>query len=153
MNKTAHDPATTLTLTRRVAARRDEVFAAWTDAEIFKRWWAPPGTTMTSLELDARVGGKYRVGLLQSDGEQLYVGGEFVEIERPSRIVYTWAWEEDDGPGHESLVTVEFAEHGRETDVTLTHERLANEQSRDNHRHGWSGILDNLTASFDERKA
>ena len=130
MNKTSQDPATTLTLTRRIPAGREDVFAAWTDPEIFKRWWAPPGTTMNSLELDPRV------------------GGTFVEIERPSRIVYTWAWEEDDGPGHESLVTIEFRENGRETDVTLTHERLASEQSRDNHRHGWTGILDNLAAMF-----
>jgi uncharacterized protein YndB with AHSA1/START domain len=152
MNETARDSATTLTLTRRIAARREDVFAAWTDPEIFKRWWAPEGTTMTSLELDARVGGTYRIGLRQSDGEQLYVAGKFVEIERPVRIVYTWAWDEDEGPGHESLVTIEFAEHDRQTDVTLTHSRLATEQSRDNHRQGWTGILDNLAAVLDGKE-
>ena len=140
--------ATSLTLTRRINARREDVFDAWTDAEILKRWWAPQGTTMTSVALDPRVGGTYRIGVINTDGEQLYVAGKFVEFERPARIVYTWAWDEDNGPGHESLVTIEFAENGRETDVTLTHERLANEQSRDNHRHGWTSILDNLTVMF-----
>ena len=147
------ETATSLTLTRRVNARREDVFDAWTDAEILKHWWAPEGTTMTSVALDPRVGGTYRIGVISTDGEQLYVAGKFVEFERPVRIVYTWAWDEDNGPGHESLVTIEFAESGRETDVTLTHERLANEQSRDNHRHGWTSILDNLATHFRGKEA
>ncbi|HYK53024.1 MAG TPA: SRPBCC domain-containing protein [Candidatus Eremiobacteraceae bacterium] len=147
------DSSTSLKLTRRINARREDVFDAWTDPEVLKRWWAPEGTTMTSVDLDPHVGGAYRIGVVKDDGEQLYVGGKFVTIERPSRISYTWAWDEDDGPGHESLVTIDFAESGRETDVTLTHERLANEQSRDGHRHGWTSILDNLAAMYGEKKA
>ncbi len=147
------DTATSLKLTRRINARREDVFDAWTDPEILKSWWAPEGTTMTSVALDPRVGGAYRIGIVSTEGEQMYVAGTFVEIERPSRISYTWAWDEDDGPGHQSLVTIEFAESGRETAVTLTHERLASEQSRDNHRHGWTSILDNLAANFAEKSA
>ena len=147
------DTPTSLKLTRRINARREEVFEAWTDPEILKRWWAPEGTTMTSIEVDPRVGGAYRIGIISAEGEQMYVAGKFVAVERPSRISYTWAWDEDDGPGHESLVTIDFADSGRETDVTLTHERLANEQSRDNHRHGWTSILNNLAANFGEKEA
>lgn len=145
--------STSLSLTRRIPARRDDVFAAWSEPELLRRWWAPPGTEIKSLELDARVGGRYRIGIQHSDGEMMYVKGTFVEVVRPSRLVYTWAWEEDDGPGHESLVTIAFADHGAETEVTLTHERLASEESRDNHRKGWTGILDNLAATFAEKKA
>lgn len=150
--KTAQE-STSLSLTRLVPARRDDVFAAWVDPELLRRWWTPPGTEMKSLELDARVGGKYRIGFLHSDGEEMNVGGTFVEVVRPSRLAYTWAWEEDDGSGHESLVTIEFAERGEETEVTLTHERLASEQSRDNHGKGWTGILDNLVGIFADKKA
>jgi len=147
------DSSTSLKLTRRINARREDVFDAWTDPEVLKRWWAPEGTTMTSVDLDPHVGGAYRIGVINTEGEQLYVGGKFVAVERPSRLSYTWAWDEDDGPGHESLVTVEFAENGHATEVTLTHQRLASEQSRDGHLHGWTSILNNLAAMYGEKEA
>ena len=145
--------ATSLTLNRRIKGRPDDVFAAWTDPEIFKRWWGPPGTTTTAAEIDARVGGAYRATMLLPDGEIVYLKGKFLEVERPSKLVYTWAWEDDDGIGPESLVTVTFADTGGETDVTVLHEQLPSEESRDRHSHGWVGCLDNLTGMFDGKDA
>lgn len=143
MTRTVETP-TSLQLTRRIAAPREDVFKAWTDPELLGRWWGPPGTTLASLDVDARVGGRYRIGMRRDDGELWHVEGTYLEIAPPSKLVYTWAWEEGDGPGHESVVTIEFISRGRETDVVLTHERLASEESRDNHRHGWTGLLDQL---------
>ena len=145
--------ATSLTMTRRIKGTREEVFAAWTDAEIFKRWWGPPGTTTTAAEIDARVGGAYRLTMRLPDGEIVYLRGKFLEVERPTKLVYTWAWEEDDGIGHESRVTIAFVAAGEETDVTLIHEQLPNEESRDRHGHGWVGCFDRLTEMFDGKDA
>jgi len=137
-----------LTLARRIKAGRDDVFEAWTDAEVFKRWWGPPGTTTTAAEIDARVGGAYRITMRLAEGEIVYLRGKFLEVERPSKLVYTWAWEEDDAIGPESRVTVAFAAAGAETDVTVYHEQLPSDESRDRHSHGWTGCLDNLTEMF-----
>lgn len=144
---------TSLTMTRRIKGRREDVFEAWTDAEIFKRWWGPPGTTTTAAEIDARVGGSYRITMRLSDGDIVYLKGRFLEVERPSKLVYTWAWEEDDGVGPESRVTVAFVAAGDETDVTVHHEQLPNEESRDRHSHGWIGCFDNLTKMFSGKDA
>jgi uncharacterized protein YndB with AHSA1/START domain len=135
-------------MTRRIKGKRDDVFAAWTDPKIFKRWWGPPGTTTTAAEIDARVGGAYRVTMRLPGGEVVYLNGKFLEVERPTKLVYTWAWEEDEGIGPESRVTVAFASADGETDVTVIHEQLPNEESRDRHSHGWIGCLDNLTEMF-----
>lgn len=145
--------ATSLTMTRRIKGNCEDVFAAWTDPEIFKRWWGPPGTTTTAAEIDARVGGAYRVTMRLADGEIVYLRGKFLKVERPKKLVYTWAWEEDAGIGPESRVTIAFVAEGDETDVTLTHEQLPSEESRDRHSHGWIGCFDNLTEMFSGKDA
>ena len=137
---------TSFTVSRTVDASRDKVFDAWTKPEILKRWWGPPGFTAPSADIDLRPGGKYRIGMRGPEGDIFYLAGTFVEIKKPEKIVYTWAWEEESGPGHESLVTVEFHARGAKTEVVVTHERLAGAESRDKHIHGWVGCLDKLVA-------
>jgi uncharacterized protein YndB with AHSA1/START domain len=56
------------------------------------------------------------------DGTDMRVGGVYRAIERPSRLVYTWRWEES--PMNDSLVTVEFFDRGKATEVLLRHEGL-----------------------------
>lgn len=67
--------------------------------------------------------------------------GEYREIDRPHRLVYTWSYE---GEEHESLVTVEFTQHGERTTVVLVHEGLPSDESRRRHDEGWHGTFDNL---------
>lgn len=135
---------TSLVVTRTYPAPREKVFRAWTEPEELKKWWAAgPGFTTTIAEVDLRVGGKYRLGMKPPDQEVVHiVGGVYREVQRPSRLVYTWRWE--DGDGSETLVTVEFHDKGSSTDVILTHEGFASQESRDQHAHGWAGCLDSL---------
>jgi uncharacterized protein YndB with AHSA1/START domain len=71
------------------------------------------------------------------------VGGEYREVERPSRLAYTWQWELDSGePDHISSVTVEFVGRGDHTDVVLEHTGLPDSDSRDRHAQGWSACMD-----------
>lgn len=99
---------TVLVLSRTFAAPRERVFRAWTDPAILKKWWAAgPGFTPTVAEVDLRVGGRYRLGMRAPDqGADYIVAGTYREVQRPARLVYTWAWEGTAGP--ETLVTVEF---------------------------------------------
>lgn len=79
-------------------------------------------------------------------GQVHVVAGEYREVDRPNRLVYTWRWEGSEGlhPGHESLVTVEFVAAGERTNVLLEHSGLASDESRTRHTAGWTGALDNL---------
>jgi uncharacterized protein YndB with AHSA1/START domain len=135
-----------ISLTRVYAAPRERVFKAWTDTEDLKRWWGvDAGWTTPIAEVDLRPGGSYRLGMKPPDKDEVYVvAGRFLEIEQPSRLVYTWAWEAQPGP--ETLVTVHFHDRGGSTEVALTHERFADAASRDQHAQGWTGCLNRLTA-------
>jgi len=137
---------TSFTVSRTIDATREKVFDAWTKPEILQQWWGPPGHTSPSAVVDLRPGGKYRIGMKGPEGDVFYLTGTFVEIRRPEKLVYTWAWEEEQGPGHESQVTIEFHASGEKTDVVVTHERLDGAESRDRHIQGWVGCLDKLVA-------
>jgi uncharacterized protein YndB with AHSA1/START domain len=134
-----------LTLKRRLQAPPAKVFAAWTDPEKIMRWMGPADFTTPQAESDARVGGRYRFVMLSPDGEQHVVRGIYREVVANEKLVFSWAW--DAAPGdepYESLVTVLFKPDDRGTLLTLTHELLFDEASRDGHEKGWSGSLDKL---------
>jgi len=117
----------------------------WDDVAIVPLASGPGEITAPEIDSDLRVGGAYRIVMLRSDGERLPVRGVFREIREPERLSYTWTWEEDSPESEiETLVTVEFRELGQETEVVLTHEGFASEESRGNHEQGWNGALDKL---------
>jgi uncharacterized protein YndB with AHSA1/START domain len=140
----------TLRLERAFAASPDEVFDAWTNPEVLERWWAAfPTWTSPGCEVDLREGGRYVLRMRDDETGHLHVvGGEYREIDRPRRLVYTWCWEGADGlhPGHVSLVTVDFIATDEGTTVVLEHGGLASEESRERHTAGWNGTLDNLAS-------
>jgi uncharacterized protein YndB with AHSA1/START domain len=132
---------------RSFAATPEEVFDAWTNPVVLQRWWAAaPTWTSPGCEVDLRVGGRYLLRMHDDEGRPHVVGGEYREIARPDRLVYTWCWQGEGGPhpGHVSLVTVEFRAEGAMTTVVLEHSGLASEQSREGHGAGWNATLDNL---------
>jgi uncharacterized protein YndB with AHSA1/START domain len=95
-------------------------------------------------EVDLRVGGSYRIAMTGPDGVTRRVSGVYRVIDRPSKLVYTWRWEESPMP--ESVVTIEFLDRGKSTEVILRHDGLADAESRGRHEHGWNECLNNLVA-------
>ncbi|MGB2711660.1 MAG: SRPBCC domain-containing protein [Conexibacter sp.] len=140
----------TVRVERTYDAPAEAVFDAWTNPEVLRRWWkANPGWTIPSVELDLRVGGAYRLSMEDPEsGATHTVFGEYREVQRPERLVYSWTWE-GTGPyaGHESLVTVSFREAGARTTVVIEHAALLDDTSRAAHATGWSGVLDSLDRS------
>ncbi|HXC23721.1 MAG TPA: SRPBCC domain-containing protein [Solirubrobacteraceae bacterium] len=135
---------TSLRVERSFDASPEEVFDAWTNPEVLKRWWAvhPDGSTPVA-EVDLRIGGRYRLSMEDPEGVRHTVGGEYREVERPSRLSYTWQWELDSGePGHISSITVEFIQRGEHTDVVLEHTGLPDADSRDRHAQGWIACME-----------
>jgi uncharacterized protein YndB with AHSA1/START domain len=142
--KKAQQSEVALEIRRTFPARRERVFRAWTQPEELNRWSAP-GPLVAAADVDLRVGGRYRIVMQSPDGTAHIVGGVYRVVDAPSRLVYTWSWENAAREG-DSLVTVEFLERGPSTEVVLRHERLADSTDRDRHREGWIGCLDKLSA-------
>ena len=108
-------------ITRTFAAPAQLLFDAWTKAELVRRWWAPAsrGVVMAECEADVRVGGRYRYVLARGPKERFAFSGRYVEITRPSRLVYTQTFEPM--PDGEAVVTIRFEPHGEETTL-IAHE-------------------------------
>jgi len=132
-----------LVIRRTYPVSRERVWAAWTNPEEMKLWSGPEGMTVPDFQCDFRVGGAYRLTMVQPDGEEFIAKGIYREIEPPEKMSYTWTWEEDTpAEEHETLVTIELRDLGKETELTLTHDGLKNVESRDGHTDGWNQVLD-----------
>ena len=109
-----------LVVTRVFDAPRDIVFGAWTDPKQAAQWWGPQGFTTISCEMDVRPGGAYRACMRSPEGTRHCRRGIYREVVAPERLVFTYAWEDANGnPGHETIVTVIFADAGSKTRLTL----------------------------------
>src|SRR5579872_3096633 len=102
-----------------------------------KRWMGPGEIETVKVECDARVGGRYRVLMRSPAGQEYDLSGVYREVVANQKLVYTWAWKATppDDP-HESLVTVLFKPDEGGTLVTVTHDNLFDEDSRNGHEHG-----------------
>jgi len=123
------------------------VFAAWTDPALLRRWWAAePDWSCAEAEADVQVGGRYRLSMRDTQGAVRTVVGEYLEIEPPHLLVYTWAWlsRETNAPGEATVVTVRFLPEGTATRVVLEQRTFAEAADRALHERGWSGCLDSL---------
>jgi uncharacterized protein YndB with AHSA1/START domain len=131
-----------LIITRLLDAPRDMVFAAWVNQHQAVQWWGPKGFMPISCTMDVRVGGLWRRVMRSPDGAEHIARGVYREITPPERLVFTYAWERSpEHTGHETLVTLTFAELGGKTELILRQALFETVAARDSHRSGWSGCL------------
>jgi uncharacterized protein YndB with AHSA1/START domain len=118
-----------------IAARPETVFPYFTEAERYVEWMGSAAT------LDPVPGGVYRVGM--RDGVEAV--GEFVEVEFPHRVVFTWGWTDQFAvaPGS-TRVVVTLAEEDGGTRLVLRHYDLPSDEQRGHHRGGWEAYLGRL---------
>jgi uncharacterized protein YndB with AHSA1/START domain len=134
---------------RVLPASREQVFAAWTDAESMRDWMCPSDRHTAEAWLDPRVGGAYRIVMRDGAGTYEHTG-EYLVVEPPSRLVFTWIAA---STGHRpTIVTVELSPHPRGCELVLTHERLPEGTVTDRYRGGWGHIAERLAAHFVERR-
>ena len=138
---------TSLTLVRRIAARPSIVFDALTTPEGIACWWGPDGGPVLLAETDPRVGGRFRVRFRMLDGTEHESSGKYLEVARPERLVMSWRWEGSEDPG-ESRVEIDLRPIAEGTELTFTHSRLRDEETRRSHERGWNGSLDKLERHF-----
>jgi uncharacterized protein YndB with AHSA1/START domain len=106
-----------IVMTRVFDAPRRMVFDAFSKPELLKRWFGPRGWTLTTCEVDFRVGGGFRFVLRGPNGKEMGMRGTYREITPPERSVHTESF--DDYPG-ESQVTGIFVEQNGKTTLTVT---------------------------------
>ncbi len=135
-----------LTIKRRLNATPAEVFEAWTDPNLLMQWFGPENVVTQEVSVDARVGGGFRVVMLEDTGERHEVSGTYYEVVANEKLVFSWSWITT--PERVSQVTVTFKPDGAGTILTLLHEQLFDEQAVKGHTHGWTGSLAKLEALF-----
>jgi uncharacterized protein YndB with AHSA1/START domain len=141
-----------LVIRRTFNAPRERVFDAFTNAELLRQWFTPPGKVAGEVTFDPRVGGRYRVASTDSAGEEWNFAGVISEFRAPERLAYTFHWEEDDKSAeHEMFVTVDFTDLGGQTEIVFTQTNFASEASRDGHIEGWNQVFDKLPPLLERR--
>jgi uncharacterized protein YndB with AHSA1/START domain len=134
-----------LRLERMIAASPERLFELWTEPGELVKWWGPDGYDIPEHALDVRPGGRWRTTMRSPEGTRHTVSGVYRTIERPRRVVFTWAWDQDDGSrGHETEVTVTFEPAPGGTRLVLRQQMFQDADARDNHQKGWASSLDCL---------
>jgi uncharacterized protein YndB with AHSA1/START domain len=131
----------TLTITRRFKASRERVFAAFASVEAMKLWLGPGPCGVVSGTSEFRVGGSYKLQMNTPHGPA-ELSGRYREIAPPSRLVFTWKWNDPDAP--ETVVTISLTAFGNETEMVLTHTGFTSGESKGNHNMGWAGSFEKL---------
>ena len=128
---------------RTFAAGAEEVFDAWTSPEVMRRWFhVAPDWDTPLAEVDLRVGGSVRIVMRGPDGTEAGARGRYTLIDRPRRLVMTWAF--DDDPANEQLIELSFSESEGLTTVLLVNSRISSDPRRHAQDLGWRGCLDEL---------
>jgi uncharacterized protein YndB with AHSA1/START domain len=134
-----------IVLRRTYHAPRERVFAAWTNPEMAARFLGPGDTKATDIRMDVKTGGTYTITMLSPEMGPLVVTGTYREVKAPERLSMTWRWQEDDpADEYDSLLSLDFIDRNGDTELVLTHEKLASVESRDRHEHGWTLIVEKL---------
>ena len=124
-----------------IAAPQKQVFQAIADPNQVKKWWGQKGRYRhTESESDFRPGGKWRTSGVGDDGKEYEVGGEYIEIEPPWLLVYTWVASFDGRTP--TTVRWELSPHEDGTLVKLQHSGFAQKPEASKHYSGgWPTVL------------
>lgn len=157
MEKAQHQEPAQVGINRSYRAAPEKVWRAWTEPEALSQWFGSgkPGS-VTTAEIDLRVGGRYRIAFDAPDGASHEVSGVYQEVVPQRRLVFTWAWKST--PERVSRVSIDLKPIadgiGEGTELSFVHDRFFDAAARTNHQRGWLPMFDQLGAFLDlERQA
>ncbi len=135
-----------ITVSRRFTASAERVFDAWLDPELARRFlFATPTGEIVRAEIDPRVGGRYML-VDRRDGEDVEHFGEYREIDRPRRLVFTLSVPKYSSAS--TVITIEIAPLDTGCELTLTDESVPTDWA-DRSRQGWTSILNGLAEAVE----
>jgi uncharacterized protein YndB with AHSA1/START domain len=122
-----------------IAASPATVWQFLVDADKATRWMGQ------AASFDPRPGGLYRVDVIPGNT----ASGEFVELDPPHRLVFTWGWEPGPNGAHlvapgSSTIEIELIPNGNGTTLRFSHRGLPNAEAAQRHAHGWDHYLERL---------
>jgi uncharacterized protein YndB with AHSA1/START domain len=129
-----------------IAAPRERIFQALTDPRQAMQWWGQNGKyRLSEFNMDVRVGGKWSCsGQSVTMGGTITIGGEFLEVDPPRALAYTWtsSW-----MAMPTEVRWELEAQGNGTVLKLTHTGFGgNAEQAKNHSIGWAAVITWLQA-------
>lgn len=134
-----------LTLECTLDAPRERIFQMMTEPAELVKWWGPRGFSLPAAELRLAVGGRYRFSMQPPDGDVFHLSGEFVELSAPSRLGYTFRWEEPTPDDHETTVTLTLDPAGENaTRLCLKQGPFTTAERLALHRNGWTDAFEKL---------
>lgn len=141
-NPTVAEPRTvSVQVSRRFSVPPERVFDAWLDPDLAGRFlFSTPSGEMVTTEIDARIGGRYSI-IERRDGEDIEHCGEYLEIDRPRRLVFTFGVPRYSDAT--TIVTVDITPTDDGCELTLIDESAPVEWAERN-RDGWTDILEGL---------
>ena len=143
---TDHEARLVLEQERVFEAPPERVFAMLTEPTELATWWGPRGFTTPEIQLDLRVGGGYRFTMQPPGEEAFHLSGEFLEIDPPDRLRFTFRWDEPDPDDRETVVELSLVLLGGATRLSLSQAEFATEARLELHRSGWADSFEKLDA-------
>ena len=133
-----------LRLERRLAGPRQVVYRLLTDAGELARWWGPRGFTVPAIEFEPAVGRSYRISMQPPEGELFHLTGEFLAVEPPVTLAFTFRWEPPHEDDRETTATLALEELEDGTMLRLIQGDFATPERHALHEDGWTESLDRL---------
>ena len=132
-----------ITVRRKMPAPREVVYQAWIDPDGIREWMCPGDVVSAEAVLDVRVGGSLRIIMRAKDQVHEHTG-TYQIVDPPAKLAFTWSGLEN--PSEVTLVTVEFLDHGNESELLLTHERFTKPDVAERYEKGWGKIAETFAA-------
>ena len=125
-------------------AAPDRIFRMLTDPVLLVQWWGPAGFTTPEIEWQARAGARYRLGMQPPEGELFHLSGEFLEVRPPSRLVYTFRWDEPDPDDRETTVALSVSAFCDASKLSLSQGDFTTDARLALHERGWTESIEKL---------
>jgi len=137
----------TAVVRRLLPAAPDVVYGEWLDPDALADWMCPRPARCRNVESEARVGGQLRIDV-EDGGAEFSITGEYLVLDRPHRLSFTWTCSTWPDPSLRSEVNVLLeARDGGQTLMTIEHTLLPPELV-DQHERGWVTIADQLATEL-----
>lgn len=125
------------------------VWRLWESSDHMIRWWGPEKFTTTAIDWALTSGKAWSATMVSTQHGVSRMSGIVQEVARHKHIIFSFAWDNDSGPGMETVITVTFAERDGKTIQSFHQTPFASVQSRDSHVGGWTSLINKQQVYFE----
>jgi len=130
------------------------VFAAFHEPEYLSEWFAPGNCVVSQIMCDFKEGGRYRIKMLEPNGVEMSLTGEYITILANEQLAFSWAWEDDFEDSVMTSVDIHFEDtlegHVR---LVLVQSGFANKDECDQHNYAWMSCLEKLAVLASQKQS